>query len=248
MKPFLHQDQFDVGPYFASCKTTLYEPGELICDIFDTQETVFLLRGGMVRVSILSAQGAERLLFYGHSGCIIGDTMCFGQQSDVPQGVRAVAVTSCEVAQMSQREFRTHCLSHPELTWALLGRAYCKVASLIEQLEYAAFRDTTYQVAALIHAFWLEIRRGKPSHDTEQLLNVTHQMIAAATGKTRVSVTYALNRLRSQGAIELHRGRIEVVDESVLARYADEPPPESETSLVAKHRGGAFEAGPRQVA
>jgi len=245
MKPFLHQDQFDVSPYFASCKTTAHEPGELICDIFNAQETVFLLRSGMVRVSILSAQGAERLLFFGHSGCIIGDTMCFGQQNDVPQGVRAVAVTSCEVAQMSQREFRNHCLSHPQLTWALLGRAYCKVSSLIEQLEYAAFRDTTYQVAALIHAFWLEIRRGQPSHDNEQLLNVTHQMIAAATGKTRVSVTYALNRLRNQGAIELHRGRIEVIDEQVLARYSDEPC-EGESALVPKHRHETFEVPSRQ--
>lgn len=173
-------------------------------------------------MSILSTQGAERLLFYGHPGCLLGDTMCFGRQSDVPQGVRALAVTPCEVAKMPQREFRQRCVDHPELTLALLRRAYCKVAGLIEQLEYATFRDTTCQAAALLHAFWMETKRTSPSGDSAHLLNITHQMIAAATGRTRVSVTYALNRLRGLGAIKLHRGRIEVVDEEVLARYADE--------------------------
>jgi hypothetical protein len=45
-------------------------------------------------------------------------------------------------------------------------------------------------------------------------------MMAAATGRSRVSVTYSLGRLQSAGAIRLHRGRVEVLDEKMLLRLS----------------------------
>lgn len=222
MKPFLHQDGFDISSYFSDCKTIIYEPDQLICDLDMVSESIFLLRSGVVRASILSLQGSERLLFYGHAGCFIGDTMCFGRPNDLPNGVRALAVTHCEIAKMSQREMRAKCLQSPDLMTALLSRAYYKVSSLIEQLGYATFHDTTSQVAALVYALWLESKRMRGSGEEKYLLHMTHQMIAATTGRTRVSVTYALNRLQTLGAIKLHRRRVEVSDEFLLARYANE--------------------------
>jgi hypothetical protein len=41
-----------------------------------------------------------------------------------------------------------------------------------------------------------------------------------ATGSTRVSMTYAMNKLQDEGAISLHRGRIEVLVPDVLTRFS----------------------------
>jgi hypothetical protein len=48
---------------------------------------------------------------------------------------------------------------------------------------------------------------------------VTQDDIAGLTGAGRPTVNQVLRTLESAGAIELHRGRIDVVDQAVLARH-----------------------------
>lgn len=131
---------------------------------------------------------------------------------------------------MPQAEFRQLCSENADLVLALLRRAYGKVSCLIDQLDYATFRDTTVQVAALLHALWVETKGTTRSSDSGDLFKVTHETIAAATGRTRVSVTYALKRLRTIGAVELYRGRIEVRDAAFLARLSQDE--ESGANLI----------------
>jgi CRP-like cAMP-binding protein len=220
MKTFLDRDPFDLGPFFSHCKSTYAEVGDLVCDSDSARRSVFLVRKGIVRCSILNSEGPERLTFYGSFGCLIGDTMCFGPKNDISDDLRAVAVTRCEIAKTSHSELKNHYANDPELALSLLRRAHAKVSILVEQLEYATFFDTTRQVAALLYALSAESKCCNFEHDSADLLQITHQTIAAATGRTRVSVTNALSRLRSIGAINLHRGRVEVVDEAALAQVA----------------------------
>jgi CRP-like cAMP-binding protein len=86
---------------------------------------------------------------------------------------------------MARIEFIRLCQSAPELTYALLERAHNKISNLIEQVEVAAFQNTTAQVARLLNALWLETNRSRGS--LGDLLRLTHQEIATATGRTRVS-------------------------------------------------------------
>lgn len=222
MKPFLHWDEDDLAPHFERSRIVTKREGELICDVRSTRNNIYILRSGLLRVSLLSAKGAERLLFYGKPGCIVGDTMCFGHKEDVAPSLRVIAVVQCQLISVAHDEFRAACIHNPELAMSLLARAYSKIASLIEQLEYASFHDTSSQVAALIHAFASERRDSGSSAGTMRLLHMTHQMMADVTGRTRVSVTYALNRLQHAGAIRLYRGRIEVLNEEVLASFNNE--------------------------
>lgn len=233
MKPFQRQDEFDVASYFAAYRPMAFEPGDLVQDACVRRQHVGLVDKGVLRISTLSRSGSERMLFFAHSGSILADTACFGYEPDIAQGVRIVAETASRVAFMPMTKFRQITRETPELAFAMLSRAHCKISTLVEQIEYASFHNTIDQVAALILALWREKQRHKNSSDYDRLLNVTHQMIAAATGRTRVSVTYALNRLRSQHAIELHRGSIEVTDPSVLARYIDNAEDDFQSTALA---------------
>lgn len=219
MNLFLYIDDYDVCQYFATCRTVRYGDGEVICDPEVARHSVFIVRKGMVRVSLLSANGTERLLFYGRPGCLLGDIMCFTEK-DLPESLQAVAAGPCEVLRVSHEQLRAACARNPDLAMALLAYAYSKLNSLIHQLDYATFRDTCSQLAALLHAFVQEARAAGTVPERHCLLHMTHQTLAAATGRSRVTVTYALNRLQDLGAIRLHRGRIEILDEAVLARHA----------------------------
>ncbi|MBB5159243.1 Crp/Fnr family transcriptional regulator [Saccharopolyspora phatthalungensis] len=216
MKPFLTHAPLDLSPLFHTGRHVTYSAGQLICDTHSCADYVHLVTSGVYRVSIGTSQGAERLLYYGYSGSVIGDALCFGEPTTLSLGLRALTVSSVTTVRISQTQFRSACAVYPELSVGLLGMAYRKIASLIEQIEFAAFRNTTSQVAALLHAFWAEEARVGAPLSGKNLLAITHQEIASATGRTRVSVTHAVGKLQDAGVVALHRGRIEILDPAAL--------------------------------
>lgn len=216
----------DIRQYFPNCKVVQYQAGEVVCDINSARTTVYILLEGLVRVNLMSSNGSERLLHYRRNGCFMGDTSCFGQ-NDLPLGLCAVAVEPSQVMEIPHDEFRSVLATTPDLGLTLLRQAHEKIASLMDQLEYAAFGNTVCQLAALIGAIAQEARAAGSHNEDRVRLNMTHQMMAAATGRTRVMVTYALNRLQDLGVLRLHKGQIEVLDLAALARYADPAYPDT---------------------
>lgn len=226
MNPFVHLDEDGLLDYFDACRSISHDDGDLVCDDASASENIYIVRSGTVRVSILSHNGGERLLFYGRSGCLLGDTLCFSEQAEVPVGLQVIAMGPCEVVTLSHQRFRAICATDVRVAAAVISRAYSKVARLIEQLEYATFRDTTVQLAALVQALANEAAGAGPGNQPVRV-KMTHQMMAAATGRTRVSVTYGLNRLQEEGAIRLGRGYVEVIDAARLQRHVDYDEPRS---------------------
>lgn len=221
MKPFLSSDDLDISRLFDNGRPVGFSAGAWIAGIDQLMTHALLITSGVIRISILTAGGRERLLFYGSAGSVVGDFITFGNHSEVPQGTQVHAISDIEALKLSHAELRTVCAAQPEVLMRLLSWAYGKIGTLIDQLEAATFRDTTAQVAALLEAFHAESKRG-PAGQADILLDLTHQTIASATGRTRVSVTQALNRMQQAGVIALGRGHIDVLDEKSLALIATE--------------------------
>lgn len=221
MKPFLSCDDLDMSPLFRTGRPVSFATGAKIADLDELMKHSLLITSGVIRISILTDSGRERLLFYGPAGSLIGDSITFGDHSEIPQGIQVHAISAVEALQLSHHDLRMACAAQPEVLLRLLSWAYGKIGTLIDQLEAATFRDTAAQVAALLEAFHAESRRVGPA-GRSALLDLTHQTIASATGRTRVSVTQALNRMQRAGIIELRRGHIDVIDEERLAQIATE--------------------------
>ncbi|MGH3641824.1 MAG: Crp/Fnr family transcriptional regulator [Mycobacterium sp.] len=222
MKPFLSTGDLDLTRYFVRGRPVSFAPDACIADVEQLKDNAYLITSGVIRISILTASGRERLLFYGSAGSVIGDFITFGNVSEVPLGVQVHAISAVEATRLPQAELRRACASDPDVLMSLLGWAYGKISTLIDQLEAATFRDTTALVAALLEAFHTEAKQSDVADEARALLDLTHQTIASATGRTRVSVTYALNKLQQAGVIALRRGHIDVVDQSRLAQIATE--------------------------
>lgn len=219
MKPFLSSAELDMTRFFDGARPVTFRPGTRIADIEVLKDNALLITAGVIRISILTSDGRERLLFYGSAGSIIGDSITFGNPAMAALGTQVHAISEVKALTMPQALLRALCAQEPDVLMSLLNWAYGKISTLIEQLESATFRDTTAQVAALLEAFAAESRRAGVSCG---LLDLTHQEIASATGRTRVSVTYALNKLQQTGVIALRRGHIDVLDSGRLAMIATE--------------------------
>jgi CRP-like cAMP-binding protein len=104
-----------------------------------------------------------RSFFTAIKGPLLGDGVFFLTIGQLPQAAGVIAITPASVRAMARIEFIRLCQSTPELTYALLERAHNNISNRIEQVEVAAFQNTTSQVAGLLHALWLETNRSRGS-------------------------------------------------------------------------------------
>lgn len=205
MNPFLRTPTRELIDLFRNQPTEVYREGAFIGNHSSTRGRVLIVKSGTVRASILSPRGSERLLFYATPGCAIGDAMFFGEP--VNHGLRAVASTRCEIIKVRNGTFADALRDKPEVLMMMLTAACKKLTIAIEQLGYATFEDTTCQIADLLEAL-----SGADADSTDtRVIRMTHQDLAEATGRTRVSITNALSRLQRAGMVRLSRGSIEVI-------------------------------------
>jgi CRP-like cAMP-binding protein len=86
---------------------------------------------------------------------------------------------------------------------------------LTSRIQYLALPKTEMRIGELLRRL-AELYGEKHEGATLISIPLTHEQIAAMTGATRVTVTRALKRLTTVGAIELRQRRIWVIDPSKL--------------------------------
>jgi CRP-like cAMP-binding protein len=208
MDPFLRTSSRELIDHFHGQPIEVYGKDEFIGDQSSSPGRILIIKSGTVRTSMLSAKGSERLLFYATPGCIIGDAMFFGEP--VNDGLRAVASTRCEIIKVHNAAFADAIRNNPQLLLSMLTASCKKLTIAIEQLGYATFEDTTSQLVDLLEA----LSNGKDDRADTNVIRMTHQDLADATGRTRVSITNALSRLQKAGVVRLNRGYIELMGSS----------------------------------
>ena len=94
---------------------------------------------------------------------------------------------------------------------AHIGRHLIEVASLVACSRVHSHRQRL--------ARWILMMTDKAD---EQSIPMTHDVLAQVVGGQRHAVTAALNELRAKGAVAHLRGRVEILDRSVLIAQACE--------------------------
>ena len=112
---------------------------------------------------------------------------------------------------------RRMCERRPTLQRALSVVLADRVDELSRQLLEAMYIGLDRRVFRRVH----ELAQSYRSPDGAMVIPLTQAQIAEMTGGTRPSVNQALHRLADEGILELHRGRIEVLDIAGLRRHAD---------------------------
>ena len=103
-------------PIFLKAGDTLFEAG-------DEASGCFRLDKGVLKVSLASPQGAERIIALLKSGSIVGD---LGLIDGLPRSACVIALTNCQLRFISRASFNACAARHPEvhefLVRLLVGR------------------------------------------------------------------------------------------------------------------------------
>jgi CRP-like cAMP-binding protein len=213
---------------------TTYPAGEIIYTQGDDADSVFYIRRGKVKISVLSMHGKEAIIavlkadeFFGE-GCLIGQ----------PQRLSsAVAMTECDVMRIEKVEMLR--VLHDQSTFSDLFVAHvlARSARVEEDLIDQLFNSTEKRLARLL---LLLANFGKEGRPEPIISGVNQAMLAEMIGTTRSHVNHFMNKFRSLGFIS-YNGKLEV-HTSLLSVVLNDLPRTVKSSLVKPSRRTAGRA------
>ena len=186
----------------------LYEKSEVIFFENDSVKKLYLLVKGKVKLSMLSAEGKEKVLTILQEGDIFGELSLFDED---PHPLTAEVMDDARLLIIPWNEMEKMIIDRPSLAIKIIEALAKKTRLLTSQVRELVFQDAAGRLASLISRladdFGREIEEG-----TVIDLVLTHQEIANLIGSSRVTVTKLINRFIDEGMITIKKRKIIIKD------------------------------------
>jgi CRP/FNR family transcriptional regulator len=173
-----------------------YDRGETVFMQGDGSDTVYFLCEGRVKLSKISPDGRKLTLDVIGPGEFFGELALSGEKE---RGTTAEAVTDANGYKIGKNALEGFLHRRPDIAIKMIQLMGARRLSAETFLEEMIFMDVEARISALLIKY---------SEDGVVKIPLTHQEIADMTGATRVSVSRAIARLRSRGAIDTTGDRI----------------------------------------
>jgi CRP/FNR family transcriptional regulator len=186
----------------------LYEKDEIIFFENDSVKKLYLLVNGKVKLSMLSAEGKEKVLTILQEGDIFGELSLFDED---PHPLTAEAMDDARLLIIPWNEMEKMIIKRPSLAIKIIEALSKKTRLLTSQVRELVFQDAAGRLASLLSRlaedFGREIEEG-----TVIDLVLTHQEIANLIGSSRVTVTKLINKFIDDGMITIKKRKIIITD------------------------------------
>ena len=163
----------------------------------DACETVFYVREGCVKLTVVSEAGKEATIALLYRGDFVGEE-CISTLQPF-RSASATAVTPCVLLRIGRREMARLIENEPAMSMRfvtyLLARTNRIQADLVDQL----FNSSEKRLA---RALLLLANVGKEGELETLVPQISQETLAAMIGSTRPRVNFFLNRFRKLGFIE----------------------------------------------
>lgn len=205
----------DMAEVTAAARAMRKERGEFVYTPGDPAETVYVLKKGRVKLSVLSESGKEFAIDIFHPGDIFGE---FALADETTRSNMAQALDDASVWVFRKRDFVRLLETRPKLAMNYIRLVGLRRRRMEKKLSDITAKDVASRVCELLH----EISTSSVETDAasrELLVPLTHQDVASLIGAARQTTTTVLNDLERRGIIELGRGWIRVTHLKELQVY-----------------------------
>jgi len=194
--------------------TVFYTPQE-------PTEILFLLKKGRVRLYYLSAEGKAFTTAILEAGTFFGEMTLLGQAL---YDSYAEAITPCMLCLMSRDDVRTLLLGDRRIAFRIVEMLGRRLVESQHRLADFVLKSVSARLASLLLqlAHKQKSRQQKVDLTSTGFVEVacTHEELAQMIGTQRETTTRTLKELRGQGLIELHRGRIMLLNMDGLQKLS----------------------------
>ncbi|MEE2831599.1 MAG: Crp/Fnr family transcriptional regulator [Candidatus Latescibacterota bacterium] len=176
-----------------------FDKGQPIILAEETGDTLFIIRSGQVKVSLIHEDGKEFIL------SLLGQGEVFGELSlldDRPRSANVTAMVETGLLMLRRSDFLDLVGRVPQIAVSLLEELASRLRRTDDQVEGLALLDVHHRVAKTL----LRMAEDGGQTSPEGILvrrRPTHQQLANMSGTTRETVTRALKQLQDEGYIRI---------------------------------------------
>ena len=172
-------------------------------------DTLFILKKGKVKVSIVSEEGREVILSLLGSGSVFGELSLLDGK---PRSANVVAIEETDLLMLRRTDFVQLIYKTPQIATALLAELASRLRKTDRQIEGLALLDVTSRISETL--LQLATDQGRESTDGVVIENrPTHQEMANMSGTTRETISRVLKRLEAEGYIACRGRKITILHE-----------------------------------
>ncbi len=177
-------------------------------------DTLFIIKEGQVKVSIVSEEGREVILSLLGPGAVFGELSLLDGK---PRSANVVATGETSLVMLRRSDFVQLIYKTPQIATALLAELATRLRKTDRQIEGLALLDVTSRISETL--LQLATDQGK---ETSEGITIesrpTHQELANMSGTTRETVSRVLKRLEKQGYINCAGRKITILREDNWTR------------------------------
>ena len=187
-------------------------PGETLFQQHDLAECFWFVDQGRVKLHVLSADGAEKLVEVIPSGQTFAEAVMFMERTRYP--VTATALEASTLLAVDNQSFREYLMDHPRCAMAMLGRLSQRLHSRLGDLSRLSLKSADDRLVS-----WLVARLPEDAEEQCRIeLEMPKALLASRLGILPETLSRALHRLGKRGLIRNSRGHIDVLDAPALRR------------------------------
>jgi len=190
--------------------------GEFIYMLGDSAGSVYFLRQGRVKLSVLSETGKEIAIDIIQPGEIFGE---FALVDEAPRSNMTQALDDMLIWAFSKRDFTQLLASLPKLALSYIRLVGDRRRRMEKKLSDITSKAVSGRVCELLHELSTNSAEVETTA-TDFLIPLTHHDVASLIGAARQTTTTVLNDLERCGIIELGRGWVRVKRLKELQTYA----------------------------
>lgn len=212
-------EQNELKQIEAEARSLRKARGEFIYLPGDRADSVYLLRKGRIKLSVLSDSGKEIAID------IIQPGELFGEFALIDESLRsnmAQALDDVAILVFNKRDFTNLIKSQANLAFNYIRMVGDRRRRMEKKLSDITSKDVPARVCELLH----ELSATAPAAGVHQpLIPLTHQDVASLIGASRQTTTAVLNDLMRSGFIELGRGWVRIKSfKDIQANVVSRPP------------------------
>ncbi|KAJ10345.1 Crp/Fnr family transcriptional regulator [Pseudomonas aeruginosa] len=187
---------------------TIYAQGDPVTDVYQ-------IISGEIRLSILTEDGQEVLMYIYKSGDLVGDSSVM---DDDPYSVTLLARGEVTTRAWSVKDFAALRADHHEVESAISAQSSRRLKGTLKLIEELL----TQPVAARVASRFLRLSEMGDSCTEGADLSLSQADIGLMVGTTRQSVNRVITELRRLGLVDTDYGKVTIKDPEGLKRFINE--------------------------
>jgi CRP/FNR family cyclic AMP-dependent transcriptional regulator len=201
----------------AKGRTVLkHKTKEIIFSQGNDADSVFYIRQGKVKVTVVSKLGKEAVVAILGTDEFVGEGCLTGQPKRL---ATASAMTDCETMRVAKTEIQRVLRDEPAFSQMFMAHILTKNARVEEDLLDQLFNSTEKRLARLL---LLLANFGKEGRPEPIIAKISQETLAEMVGTTRSRVSHFMNKFRKSGFID-YNGHLEVHSSLLSVVLAEQP-------------------------